>query len=154
MLTWARHLRWWGLLALSLLLMACGVVLHDSPAPGCVRWLGHAPLGGCQGKHVITQLEVQGAPACLTVTANNCNGGMLEVTNACDQPLVLDGATLAAGERAGWDVLPTEEGFRLVPVAGNFAQFLPAHDTEVVLRGQVGQTPIEVRFLKTGPLCP
>ena len=74
---------------LMLVLAGC-IVTKDSPAPGCRETLGFAPVGGCLGKTVILDLDVEPEVECLAIGVNNCNGGVLEVRNACSEALVLD----------------------------------------------------------------
>ena len=77
-------------LLLALLLSGC-IVTKGSPAPGCVESIGLPMSGGCFGKTVILDLTVEPENECLVITANNCNGGVLEVENSCPETLVLGG---------------------------------------------------------------
>ena len=74
-------------LLLALVAAGCGPK-RDSPAPGCA---GSGGFGGCAGKTVILDLQVENAPACLTIRVNNCNGGILDVNNQCDEAAILGG---------------------------------------------------------------
>jgi len=117
------------LLTLSVLLLLLSTVVgcivrKDSPAPGCIKYWGLAPMGGCFGKTVIMDLEVEPAIDCLTIEVNNCNGGVLEVSNSCDEPLVLGGVEITPQEyNVALDVLGKEDGrYLLTATYSNFSE--------------------------------
>ncbi len=136
---------------LALILQAC-LVVEDSPAPGCVRYLGLAPMGGCQGRTVILDLHVAPQPTCLDIEVNNCNGGVLEVYNKCGDPLVLGGVTVQPDDRVSLDISPEDEA-ALVETGGNFAAYTPSVEVRVAFTGTLGGETIAVTFRKTAPLC-
>lgn len=139
--------------AILLLLTGC-VVIHDSPAPGCVDYLGPGPLGGCSGKTVILNLSVDPPVECLEIEVNNCNGGILEVHNRCAVSFDLGEITVAPGETKGVDVRRGENGVYLpAEVAGNFSEYVPEQDETIELVGSLGDQKISIHFTKTGPLC-
>jgi hypothetical protein len=138
---------------LSLVLAGC-IVTVDSPAPGCREYIGIAPMGGCSGKTAILDLEVEPEPACLTIQVNNCNGGVLEVHNACDETLVLGGVEIPASTSVGLDVAEKQEtGYSLTRAGGNFSTYTPDEDERVELTGALGNVAIKVTFTKTKQLC-
>ncbi len=139
--------------SLALLLLGC-IVIHDSPAPGCVKRLGVAPLGGCQGKTIITGLHLQPQPTCLTLEVNNCNGGVVEATNSCTRSVQLDDLILPAATTLTFDVVPQEDGYVLTETAGNIARTIPTHDLVLTFTGRLGSVPITLTLTKTAPLCP
>ncbi len=61
-------------------------VTKDSPAPGCVEAKGYRGMGGleCYGKNIIKDIKVEPPMDCIDVGANNCDGGVLSVTNYCE----------------------------------------------------------------------
>ncbi len=140
------------LAGVMLLLVAC-LVIHDSPAPGCIERLGPAPLGGCAGTTIITDLQV--IPArCLDVAANNCNGGVLEVQNRCSEAAQLDGLPLPPDNSLSLDIVPIGSGYRLTTTAGNVALTVPTHTLRLTFTGTAAGGPLTVTFAKTAPLCP
>ena len=144
------------LVLLSLLgtAVACGIK-KDSPAPGCVEYWGLAPMGGCFGKSVILDLQVEPALDCLTIEVNNCNGGVLTVDNLCSESLVLGGVEISPGERSvSLDIVGQEgDTYLLTRVASNFAKYVPAADELIVVLGTLGDQEVKVSFTKTKELC-
>jgi len=148
------------LLTLSVLLLllstAVGcIVRKDSPAPGCVKYWGLAPMGGCFGKTVIMDLEVEPSIDCLTIKVNNCNGGILEVSNLCNESFVLGGIEIKSQDRnVGLDVLGKEDGRYLLTVTySNFSDYIPQENEEIELVGSLGDQEERVSFIKTKKLC-
>ncbi len=140
-------------LCFALAMLALGsCIISDSPAPGCRRTIGPV-MGGCSGKTAILDLAVEPPQTCLQIEANNCNGGVLTISNGCAEALTLGGVTVAAGERETLDIVEVNGGWGLMPTAGNFALTIPAADTPVELIGDLGGQAITVRFTKTAPLC-
>jgi len=141
---------------LLLLGMAVSCVVKDSPAPGCVKYLfGCSMIGGCFGKSVIKDLKVEPAIDCLTIEVNNCNGGVLEVTNNCDETFVLGGFEIRPHEYClGLDVSGKEDGlWVLTKIASNFSVYIPEEDELVELVGSLGNQKIRVSYIKTKKLC-
>ncbi len=139
-----------GVAALVALLAGC--VVQDSPAPGCMKVIGPA-VGGCAGKTAILDVEVAPQVDCLIVSANNCNGGVLEVRNRCGDPLALGGIEIAPGESASLDVAEQGGAFAPVETSSNFSDYAPTQDQHVELAGTLGAQPVTVAFTKTAPLC-
>lgn len=138
-------------------LAACllaGCIVRDSPAPGCVERIGPGMMGGCQGRTAILDVVLTPEQSCLSIRANNCNGGVLEIANDCGDPLELGGLTILPGERETADVVSAADGaYELAGVAGNFAATIPDADLYVTLEGDLGGLPLTLTFTKTGPLC-
>ncbi|MGC9398370.1 MAG: hypothetical protein ACP5HM_04470 [Anaerolineae bacterium] len=145
--------RWFTLLLIvnGMVLVSGCLVRRDSPAPGCVEYWGISPLGGCQGKTVIQDLQTADVPDCLTVDVNNCNGGVLEVDNACGKPVVLDGVPVDPMTSVSLDVVDSST---LTVTYGNFSSFVPEHDVRVNVRGQLSENNFTFSFTKTTTLCP
>jgi hypothetical protein len=146
------RLRTFAVCLLSLILAGC-LRIHNSPAPGCVRTIGLAPLGGCFGTTIIRDLTVTPETQCLTIRANNCNGGVLELDNRCAAPLALGGMEIAPAESRSADIAVEGDRIRLQETQGNFAAYEPTADIEVTLSGELGDQQIKVTFIKTAPLC-
>ncbi len=138
---------------LTVLLLGGCVVVKDSPAPGCVEYLGIGPMGGCFGKTALLDLAVSPEIACLEVAVNNCNGGVLEIRNGCADPLTFDGVEIAPGETAVLDVVKEGEGHGLIETGGNFSDYIPERDERVEVSGRLGDRDITITFIKTAPLC-
>lgn len=143
------------LVALTLFPVA-GCIIEDSPAPGCVKYsFGCSPAGGCFGKSIIEDLSVEPEIDCITIEVNNCNGGILEVSNACDEPFVLGGVEIAPHEHnVGLDVLGQENGvWLLTETATNFSDYIPAEDELIEILGTLGTQQVQVSYIKTKKLC-
>lgn len=142
------------LVALSILLLPACIVVRDSPAPGCVERIG-IPLtvGGCFGKTAILDLVVEPPIKCLSVTVNNCNGGVLWVRNNCSETLTLGGVSIAPQSSATLDVALEGGRYVLVYAGGNFSTYVPAVDERIEITGTLGERSLRVSFTKTAKLC-
>jgi hypothetical protein len=142
------------IILIGLLLTASCIMISDSPAPGCKKYLGCAPMGGCLGKTVIQDLVVEGAPECLIITVNNCNGGVITIQNACEDSLYFEEVSIDPGEYA---ILDIEEknggGFAGKRISSNFSEFIPQSDQTITLSGRIGEWKLFISFTKTAPLC-
>jgi hypothetical protein len=139
------------LIVSGIVLLSGCLVKRDSPAPGCVEYWGIPPLGGCQGKTVIQDLQTADVPDWVTITVNNCSGGVLEVHNAQGKPLVLGGAIIESDSSATLDVV---DSTTLTVTFSNFSSFVPEHDVQVKVHGQLSESNFTFSFTKTAPLCP
>jgi len=140
-------------LLVSVLLTGC-LVKEDSPAPGCIEYWGPAPMGGCFGKTAILDLQVEPEMECLQISVNNCNGGVLEVSNSCAEMLVLSRITIHPGERNVTLDLDRENGeYFLRPTDSNFSEYLPPEDEPVEILGIMGALEVRIAFTKTSELC-
>ena len=141
-------------LCVALVLSLSGCVVKDSPAPGCVESIGLPMAGGCFGKTAILDLAVEPEIECLVVDVNNCNGGVLEVWNRCDETLVLGGVEVSPPDHVGLDVVEEEGGaYGLVEVSSNFSDHVPEADREIEIVGTLGAQEIRLAFTKTAKLC-
>jgi hypothetical protein len=139
---------------LTTVLLAGCIVKQDSPAPGCVEYWGPAPMGGCFGTTAILDLKVEPEIDCLEITVNNCNGGVLEVSNTCAEILFLHQITVHPGERnVGLDLDKQDGEYMLVPSADNFSDHLPIEDELVTIQGMLGAQDVKISFVKTKELC-
>jgi hypothetical protein len=138
-----------------LLVTSVACVIQDSPAPGCVKYWPFAPMGGCSGKSAIKDLEVEPAIECLTIEVNNCNGGILEVSNHCNEPFVLGRVEIGPSEyNIGLDVLGKEEGrYLLTRSNSNFSDYIPQENELIELVGTLGDKEVRVSYIKTKELC-
>jgi len=145
------------LLVLPLLVFAASgcVLVKDSPAPGCREYWGLAPIGGCFGKSVITDLKVEPELDDLVIEVNNCNGGILEITNGYDEPFLLGGVEIDALEHCvSLDVAGKEGGrYLLTRTGSNFSEYVPEEDELIELVGTVGEQELRISYVKTGRLC-
>jgi hypothetical protein len=137
----------------TMLLGGC-IVKEDSPAPGCVEYWGPAPMGGCFGTTAILDLEVDPELDCLEITVNNCNGGILEVSNTCAEILFLRQISVHPGERhVGLDLRMQDGEHMLVPSPDNFSDYLPVEDEFVTIQGMLRGQELKISFVKTKELC-
>jgi len=156
-MTWSETRKRWlvtvPLLLLPSVVIGC-VVVKDSPAPGCIERWGIPMAGGCFGKSAVLDLKVTPPVDCLTVEVNNCNGGILEVQNNCDEPLALGGVTIEPSAFAGLDVSGEGGGgHTLTETASNFSAYVPQENEAVELVGALGELEVQVSFTKTKKLC-
>jgi len=136
-----------------LLLSGC-IVVQDSPAPGCIETIGIRPIGGCFGKTAILGLTIEPDNECLAVTANNCNGGVLEVHNTCGERLILGELQVSPSESVSLDVTEEESGeYSLSQVSSNFSGYVPETYRRIEITGTLGTQEITVAFTKTAELC-
>ena len=144
---------------LMVLLLACVatgcLMVKDSPAPGCRKYVGVAPLGGCNGKSAILDLVVEPEPDGILIEVNNCNGGILEVTNDCEDAFIIGGITIDASERhVGLDVVGEEGGGHVLTRSGsNFSDYVPEIDERIELMGTLREQEVRVSYIKTAMLC-
>ena len=138
---------------LAILLGGC-VVKEDSPAPGCVEYWGPSPMGGCFGTTAILDLEVEPEHACLEIVVNNCNGGVLEVSNSCAEILFLRQVTVHPSERnVGLDVEKRNGEYVLIPTDDSFSDYIPVEDELIEITGLLGGEEVRISFVKTKELC-
>jgi hypothetical protein len=141
------------LLLLTVLLAGC-LVKKDSPAPGCVEYWGPAPMGGCFGKTAILDLKVEPEIECLEISVNNCNGGILEISNTCAEMLVLSQVTIHPREfNVALDLNKEDGEYVLKPTDSNFSAYVPLEDEFVEIYGMLGGLEVKISFLKTKELC-
>ena len=142
------------LLAGIALLSGCGIIIQDSPAPGCVKYLGPMTMTGCFGKSIITDVQVEPELDCLEVGVNNCNGGMLWVRNTCGKPVALGGIDIpGSGEHVSLDVV-VENGVRLLTLNdSNLSRYVPQEDEPLEFAGVTEGGTVRVSFTKTKKLC-
>lgn len=124
---------------------------NSSPAPGCNKSFG---MGGCFGKTAILDLSVEPLFDCLRIEQNNCNGGVLEVRNSCQETLVIGDVVIYPSEYATFDVVEDENGnYSLREVDSNFSDFIPEENRLITASGMLGSQKIKVSFFKTANLC-
>jgi hypothetical protein len=146
--------KWVLIVIYGLCCLSSCVIKKDSPAPGCIEYVGIPSAGGCFGKTVILDIQVEPVMDCLAVEANNCNGGVLEIKNSCEEIVVVEGFEIPASGRATFDVVAMEDGqLSLQEIYSNFSEFVPEKDTLVMLNGLVNSQEIEITFTKTRALC-
>lgn len=151
-----QHINKWLLLVILLVPISIGACLtrKDSPAPGCIEWWLPPLPGGCFGKTAILDLRVEPEMSCLEIDVNNCNGGILEVTNDCAQSLVLGGVEIEPSDgNVGLDVRRENGEYRFVYSSGNFSEYTPQQDERIEVWGTLGAQEVRVSFTKTRELC-
>lgn len=146
----------WGIpvviIFLTFILGAC-IVTQDSPAPGCVKSIGFPTFGGCSGKTAILDLRVEPKIDCLTISANNCNGGVLEVSNTCQETLTLDGIEILPESNVSLDVVENNGTYTLNEVWSNFSEYIPTQNTVISVTGTLGNQELNLTFTKSAKLC-
>jgi hypothetical protein len=110
--------------------------------------------GGCSGKTAILDLSVAPAIACLDIAVNNCNGGVIEVDNDCQETLTLGGVEIPPADYVSLDVVEGKDGtYTMRDVSSNFSDYIPPEDRRITLTGVLGGQEIKVAFTKTALLC-
>jgi hypothetical protein len=129
--------------------------VEDSPAPGCVKYIGIAPSGGCFGKSIIRDLKVEPAMDKLVIAANNCNGGVLNIRNLDSQAVSLGAIEVGPGEYAILDIggRLSDGAWALIKTGSNFSGYIPAADEKVTVRGRLGNREFLLSYIKTKKLC-
>jgi hypothetical protein len=145
------------IVALALILLSgikCSMD-EDNPAPGCNQFLGLPSMGGCFGKNAIINLTVEPEINGIEIAVNNCNGGVLEVTNGSNFPLMLGGIEIAPEEvNIILDVLCDENGNPLLKRStANYSEYIPEEDMYAEINGKLGTQDILITFTKTKKLC-
>jgi len=138
---------------MSCMLILSGCIVKDSPAPGCIESIGIPSAGGCFGKTAIVDLDVLSAPECVVVEANNCNGGVLEIRNTCDEAIQLEGIEILPSRLISLDMKEAEGSIEVLETDSNFSQYIPDVDKRIEITGVVGNQTIKLAFTKTKPLC-
>ena len=111
-------------------------------------------MGGCFGTTAILDLKVEPEIDCLEITINNCNGGILEISNTCAEILFLRQITVHPGEQhVGLDLDKQDGEYVLVPSADNLSDYLPVEDELVTVQGMLGGQELKISFVKTKELC-
>jgi hypothetical protein len=128
---------------------------EDNPAPGCNQFLGLPSMGGCFGKNAIIDLTVEPEIDGIDIEVNNCNGGVLEVTNRHDIPLILGDIEIAPEEvYVTFDVLCDENGNPVLKrIPSNYSEYVPEEDKYIEINGKLGTQDILITFTKTKKLC-
>lgn len=134
------------------LTLSCSLfVADDNPAPGCRKGFG---MGGCFGTTVLLDLSVEPKIACLEIDVNNCNGGVLDVHNNCQENFTLDGIETPPSEHTVLDVIEKDAGsYSFIEIFSNFSDFIPHEDRIITITGLLGEQEITISFTKTAPLC-
>lgn len=146
----------------------------DNPAPGCCPSFGAT---GCFGKSVILNSEgkqkfyLYPSPKinCLDIEVNNCNGGVLEVSNKCEEkiyfedyeiPSCFKNVTLKNGTivqncyPVGIEIIRDKEGnLDIIKSSSNAAEYNPSKNDTIVLDISWGQNKSTLTFIKTAMLC-
>ena len=137
-----------------LLSISCGGS-EVSPAPGCNTGGGCFPvMGGCFGKTVIQDLVVTGGSDCLRIGVNNCNGGVIDIENDCQNDLIFNQVIIQPGDSMTLDLFQTTEGqFEFIQIASNFSEFVPKTNQRIEITGTMEDKSVRIAFVKTAPLC-
>ncbi|MBN1941536.1 MAG: hypothetical protein JW772_05135 [Candidatus Diapherotrites archaeon] len=128
---------------------------------GCVD----NPFGGCNGTYEIKDLSVTPAPDCLEFEANNCNDGVLVVTNDCQETIFLCGVEIPAatiryyGENKNNGrsvpggttleiILHADGSASLEKTSGNYAKYIPKKEQQLSITCDYKGKPITIAYLK------
>ena len=130
---------------------------HGDIPPGC-RSNPIIPIpnaGGCFGKSLILNLSVSLDIPCLYIVVNNCNGGIIGISNSCNEILDIGGIKIYSGSRyVGLDVSEKINGTYLFgETEGNFANYIPENNEFIEISGNIGDDNITISFVKTKQLC-
>jgi len=130
---------------------ACISPETESPAPGCRQSFG---MGGCNGKTIIKDVTFEPRIDCLVISGDNCNGGILDVHNDCDEDLTINDHVVPAGKFTSFDVIKDAEGqYDLVVIDHNISIFIPEQDMPLTFEANLGEQQIDIHFVKSAPYC-
>jgi|APHM01.1.fsa_nt_gi hypothetical protein len=119
-------------------------------APGCDS---DTLMGGCAGKRIIKDISVGPEKSCLSVGANNCNGGVLIINNDCSQSVQMGRYTVAEGERETLEFKPERGEVRVYSSRGNYASYDPNTTRELSKNVRIGSENLSISYVKTQNLC-
>jgi len=132
-------------------LIICGCLCgQDSPAPGCGTRMPFA-MGGCFGESIVKDFVLGDAPDCLKARPNNCNGGVVELDNACRGNVTLGGVTV--GRHESIELVREGGAVRAARSNGNFASYSPDMDDTLSEEGYADDVRFTITYTKTKPLC-
>jgi len=131
------------------------VVIKDSPAPGCIQYApGMSQMGGCFGKAIIKDLNVRPRIRCLSVGVNNCNGGIIEISNKCEEEFIIGDTKIKNDGYAYFELSRDNNNNVYINQPGNnCARYKPAIDDQLSITGFVGDKSVTISYTKTAPLC-
>jgi hypothetical protein len=147
-------------LILLLIIVIAGCVSF-SEAPGC----NNSPfIGGCFGTHLIKNLTVEPEISCLKIESNNCNNGVIEILNYCEENVTIAGIKMEEKRINEYGtVIPSD--LTIDPIRkpsgeiivnntlGNYGNYEPTFDDFITINGTVGNTSIKISYVKTKSLC-
>ncbi len=121
--------------------------------PGCLPRSGFKAPGGCRGKSSIVSIVVKPRINCLSIRANNCNGGVIEITNDCSEDLWIGKLRFSprAARPAGSPQAP--EPVHIAPAAEGTMKIVPCvqsgalaclNERVTMLRGLLGGRGLSV----------
>lgn len=145
------------IVAIILMLLLIGYYFFHKnllTAPGCIK-TNKLIFGGCFGKTLIFDLNVNPRVECLSIDINNCNGGILVISNLCNESFVTGNIEIKPQDKyVGLDVLKDEiNKYSLIYSDGNFARYIPKQNEKINIIGVLGNQTIEISFIKTKELC-
>jgi hypothetical protein len=113
-------------------------------------------MGGCFGKSLIESLSFKG-PSCVFVSADNCQGGVLDVSNLCDQDLRFGNVVIGAHDKKTRHMELFEDAQGQVQAQltqSGFASYTPDETEWLEMKGYIGDEPVSLGYKKTRDLCP
>ena len=114
---------------------------------GCVNLF--SDIHGCFGENEILDLNINPKFACLSIRANNCNDGVLEITNNCDQKVKIGDLDIPKGDFS-FELLKDEVGNVYINYTrGNYATYNPKNNETLSINGFVGESQFHLSYLKT-----
>ncbi len=134
---------------LVLFLLVRGFIL-GLMVPGCGLNFGY---GGCSGKAMIKDLKIEPETSCLTLRINNCNGGIIEIENSCEESVNVGDVKI----RERYDAIElsrdTNNSVKVSTSDGNYAQYYPEEDDLLNIEGSIGEKKFTISYTKTKLLC-
>ena len=107
------------------------------------------------GKNIIKDSKISKEISCLRLEVNNCNGGVIDITNSCGVDLVINDKVMT-GNGTYFSIDPTRGTSGVLSVNysdGNFSAYKPAKDDIIELTIKAGNEQAILKYTKTGPLC-
>ncbi|MFH1587563.1 MAG: hypothetical protein ABID38_06935 [Candidatus Diapherotrites archaeon] len=107
-------------------------------------------MDGCGWKDsYITDLRVEPSIPCLSVSVNNCNGGVLEIINDCDENFEIGDALIYSNYNDAIEIVRNPKGQTLVMESnGNYTSYVPDEDIFLSANGNIGEKIISISYVK------
>ena len=123
---------------------------NNSLAPGCEEPKGIFPqTTGCLGKSGIKDISVEPTIECLELRANNCNGGVLGISNNCNFDLQIDDVIISPDTYKNIELTRNKDGkVVVVEPKGNFDSYNPQNEELLDVSATLGDQIITISYLK------
>lgn len=119
-------------------------------------------LGGCFGTAGIENLVVEPAIPCLSIKANNCNGGVLTIINTCREELTvgdlkINRTSFPDGKENFREntvelIKDSENNNVAIKSRGIYASYYPSEKETMRISGMIGNSSFNISYVKNPEL--